>query len=418
MPKHQSVSPAAMFADAGQSQQVFRFRKQIEDLEAEIATLKASGFNSEEKLELEAKIQSLVEELAQSEGVKHISFKEITRNPLQPRIIFTQTEQQAFANVLREEGQLDPVLLLEMTDAIRLQLQEYAEQGLFEFNQALFDIDRPYILFDGERRWRSGPLAGLEKLKAVIMPPQESVNLLEIQSKAASTSIHQKKLHDLELAQILISQVNHRYPHIKEAFDEALDIELPRALNTALTRLKRNGKLTELTTIITAERTTQLQWLVDASLEDSGRAILDIILSYQQSPANVSRHIFPLLKLPKDLKQAVWDSGLEPKKLRVLSQLNPKTLGLPEEKVREIRMAATQEAIANNWSVSDITKYVQELLAQHSSDTGREKPKLPKEISNLDKTDFSSMSASELRLCQELFDRKMKEIQALLSKGS
>ncbi|MDX2242244.1 MAG: hypothetical protein NW224_16290 [Leptolyngbyaceae cyanobacterium bins.302] len=418
MPKHQPVSPASMFADAGQSQQVFRFKKQVEDLEAEIATLKASGFSSEEKLELESKIQSLVQELAQSEGVKHIPFEEITRNPLQPRIIFTQTEQQAFTNVLREEGQLDPVLLLELTDGIRLQLQQYAEQGLFELNQALFDIDRPYILFDGERRWRSGPFAGLEKLKAVIMPSQESVNLLEIQSRAASTSIHQKKLHDLELAQVLISQVNHRYPHLKEALDEALDIELPRALNTALTRLKRNGKLTELTTIVTAERNTQLQWLADASLEDSGRAVLDIILSYQQSPANVSRHVFPLLKLPKELKQAAWDSGVEPKKLRVLSQLNTKTLGLPEEKVRKIRMAAIQEAIANNWSVSDITKHVQELLAQHNPNTEQEKPKLPKEVSNLEKTDFSKLAPNELRLCQQLFNRKMKEIQTLLSKES
>lgn len=50
-----------------------------------------------------------------------------------------------------------------------------------------------------------------------------AIDLLAIQSRAISTTIHQKKLHDLEIAQVLICQCAHRYSYLKDALDEPLD---------------------------------------------------------------------------------------------------------------------------------------------------------------------------------------------------
>ncbi len=318
------IGAAPMFAAAKEKQQVFHLKSQVEELEAEIAQLKAASgsFSSEEKTHLEAKIQSLIEELAESQGVKEIPLQQITRNPLQPRVVFTKTEQQGFANLLKEEGQLSPILLIELTEENRSQLEDYLQQGLFERNQPLFNLEAQYILFDGERRWRSANLAGWATLKAVIMPPHESLDLLKLQSRALSTTLHAKDLHDLELAQTLITQIGYQYPHLSNKLDDPAEIAFPRVLNNALARMKRGGKASELTSITTASREEQLQWLEGIELNELEQAVLSVILSYQQHPGSISRHVFPLLKLPEDLKQTVWDEGLEPSKLKLLAKLD------------------------------------------------------------------------------------------------
>jgi ParB family transcriptional regulator, chromosome partitioning protein len=422
MAKPQTIKPSAMFADAGQSQQISRLKGQVEELEAEIAELKSSGVSSKEKTELEFKIQSLIQELSETQGVRQVNFKEISRNPLQPRIIFTQAQQQAFSHILREEGQLAPVLLMEMTNEVRSQLKQYEKQGLFITDQPLYDVNLPYLMFDGERRLRSAPLADLKSLKAVIMPPQGAVNLLEIQSKAVSTTIHQKKLHDLELAQVLICQCTHRYPEFKDVLDESMDIELPRALNTALTqlkrRLRRGDQSADLSKILDVDRASQREWLDNSGLEETARAILDVILSYQQNPSTISRYVLPLLKLPDDLKQAVWDEGIEAAKLRLLNQLNAESLDLEDSQAKAIRVRVTQDAIANNWSTQTINEQVKALLAQYNPAAAPEQPKLPREITALENTDFSELSPAQLRECQQILNRRLKEIKQLISQES
>ncbi len=422
MPKPPAIKPSAMFADAGQSQQISRLKGRVEELEAEIAELKSSGVSSKEKTELESKIQFLVQELSETQGIKQVDFKDISRNPLQPRIIFTHAQQQAFASVLKEEGQLAPVLLMEMTDEVRSQLRQYEEQGLFIADQPLYDINLPYLMFDGERRLRSGTLSGLPNLKSVVMPAKGAIDLLEIQSKAVSTTIHQKKLHDLEMAQVLICQCSHRYPYLKDVLEEPLDVELPRALNTALTqlkrRLRRGDQSADLTEILTADRSVQKEWIENSGLEEEARAILDVILSYQQNPGTISRYVLPLLKLPDDLKQAVWDEGMEPAKLRILNQLSAEALDVDESEAKKIRVGVTQNAIANSWSTQTINEQVKAILAQSNPANAPEQPKLPREITALENTDFSELSPAQLRECQQILNRRLKEIKQLIAQES
>ena len=131
MGKPASVNASDLFAGAGKSQQVFQLKGRIEELEAEIAQLKAGDLGADERAELEAKIQTLIAELSEKQGVKIIAFEQITRNPLQPRLIFTKAEQEAFANILRLEGQLEPVLLIELTQQNEINLQPMLNRDCF-----------------------------------------------------------------------------------------------------------------------------------------------------------------------------------------------------------------------------------------------------------------------------------------------
>ena len=210
MAKPKPIGASQIFAEAGQSQKIHQLSSRIEELETEIVQLKSQQLNPQEKLELEAKIRELAQQLSTQGGVQEIAIERMQRNIFQPRQTFPQAELKAFAELLKAEGQHTPVIL--------------------------FPWKEDYLIFDGERRWRAAPLIPWKTLKAVIISIETAeIDIKEIQSQALSTSIHRKDLHPLDLAECLISQIVYRYPELEEDSDR-----IPTILNTCLQRLKRN----------------------------------------------------------------------------------------------------------------------------------------------------------------------------------
>ena len=387
-------------------------------------TPSAKDSHDEVRKGLEAKVQELTAELAQQQGIARIPFTQITRNPLNPRVIFPPLELQTFAEVLKEQGQLEPGVVIEMTDDIRGQLQDYAELGLFELKQPLFDIALPYLLFNGERRWRSGPLAGFTEFMAVVLPSTIAKDLLDMQAKAAATSIFQKKLHPLEMGQFLITQINYLYPHLLKEQTEEPSVVYPRVLNSFIVRLQRDDKrteqkhLTEVNQLAMESRERQLHWL-NGIENDLERAVLDVLFRYQQKPSTTNRHIFPLLRLPDDLKRAIYEAGLEVEKIDELKKLNSKSLGLPETKVIALRSEVAKAAIDQNWDKQTIAQRVAEVLTQHQSeDEIASNVKLPPTLSKLEKVDFAELGIDQLQLCEQMLTRRLQEVRERLQSFS
>lgn len=412
----------------------FSLQRQFDNLGVELVQLNADEENRFSVSAVESvnhRIQHLSLALGQSQGVQRYDYEEISRNPLQPRTIFPESEIETLAHVLEEEGQLTPGILIEMTHEIRLQLLQYAERGYFALQQPLFNLELPYLLFDGERRWRAGrrvKQAGrtdrLNQFEAVLLPGGRFVqDLLELQAKAASTSIHQKKLHPLEMAQFLIMQIDYRYPQLRAQHPEPGSVVYPRILNRLIVRMAREDKrqgskrVAEMNRLAIASRTEQTQWL-DTCGDETERAILDVLFRHQQTPAKVNRHIFPLLKLEEDLKQAIWTSGLESEKVNALKRLNAQNLHLPETDATQIRMQVTEEAIANRWNANRIQQRIAEILQDQHPNSGSTRPvRLPKAFHLLEKVDLMHLSAAELHQCEQLLSGRLKEIKRLL-KGS
>lgn len=412
MSKSTTTDAGEVFGNAKASQTIFNLQNRVEELEEEIVSLQSKPDGSEEKRVLEEKIQSLVDRLSQSEGVQIISFDQVTRNPLQPRVVFTKKDQTAFANILREEGQSTPALLIELTEDIRQQLSQYAAQGLFDPKQPRLDLSAQYLIFDGERRWRSGPEAELEGLKAVIIPINHALNLIELQAKAASTTLHQRTFHPLELAQFLSMQIGAQYPEILEELSEPAEIAYPRILNAVISRLKAHQRLPELSRIATEPRSIQLEWLDEFPMQEKG--VLDVLLRHQQNPSTVNRHVFPMLRLPPDLKQIVYDEGWEAKRVTALNQINAKNLKRSDEEATQVRQELIQQALEEQWTTSKIQDRVKQTIAAYCPDSTPSHPRLPKEVTALESTNWSDLPPNDLRLCQKILSRQLKVIREQL----
>lgn len=90
---------------------------------------------------------------ASEEKVVSIHIKDIVPDPNNLRQIFDEQEIQALADNLLAIGQTDPI-------------------------QVFKKEDDTYDLFDGERRWRAARLAGINELKAIVIPRPSSGELL------------------------------------------------------------------------------------------------------------------------------------------------------------------------------------------------------------------------------------------------
>lgn len=98
-----------------------------------------------------------------SDTVVDIAVTEIRPDPKNLRQSFDADEISALADNIREIGQMDPI-------------------------QVFSREDGTYDLFDGERRWRAARLAGLEWLKAIVIPrPSDSELLVKKVSRTMQT---------------------------------------------------------------------------------------------------------------------------------------------------------------------------------------------------------------------------------------
>lgn len=292
---------------------------------------------------------------------------------------------KAFAELLKEEGQNTPVILIPWEED-------------------------DYLIFDGERRWRSAQLIPWETLKAVIIPAKSGVDLQTIQSQALSTSIHRKDLHPLDLAECLISQILFQYPEIKMEQER-----IPTALNTCLQRLKRNQQLSELTNLVTASREDQQNWLESNSIQDVERQILQVLIGYQLNPASINTNVFPMLAIADDLKEIVREFGIEASKLRELNKLSANKLSLTATKASNIRIKTARKVAESNLSLSETRKLVKDLLSRHNAQGSSPHATKPstKVIQNLQSISVDNWTPDDIQSLRTALEEKLAELRKI-----
>lgn len=385
MARPKPIGASQIFAEAGQTQKVHQLSSRVEELEAEIVQLKSQDLASQGEIELEAKIQELTQQLSAQGGVQEIEIARMQRNIFQPRQTFPENELKAFAELLKQEGQHTPVIL--------------------------FPWKEDYLIFDGERRWRSAAFIPWTTLKAVIIPVEsEEIDLQEIQSQALSTSIHRKDLHPLDLAECLINQIIYRFPDIEEERNH-----IPTMLNTCLQRLKRNKQLSGLTAIITDSREEQQKWLESIELkQDAEFKILQTLLDYQLNPTSISTNIFPMLAIAPDLKEVVRESGLDASKVRELNKLSAEKLRLEDESAVEVRTDAARKVVTENLSLSETRELVNELLKAHNADKAAIHTLSQRAIKNLQAVSTEDWQPDEIKAFKQALKAKLAEIEQVL----
>lgn len=387
-----SVDLSNAFAGAGQAQTIHNLKNRVEELETEISQLKVAGINSDKKAAMEARIQELVAELAVKEGIQEVQVELIERNYLQPRQSFPQHLIQAMAELLKNEGQHTPVILIPQTDG-------------------------RYLLFDGERRWRAAKLLGWKAIKAVILLENSQLDREELRRKALSTTLHREDLHPLDLAEVLVAEIVYRYPYLQT--ESTVTVSIPRILNTAISRLERNGKAAELAELAIASLEIQKEWLEVAGFKACEEAdVLGIILGLQLNPASVDSNIMPMLKLTEDLKTSVRESGLEASKARLLNQLSAERLNLQDSAALTIRTQATNQVIQSKLSVSKTRGLVKTIIAEHTKQeiTQSVDKKVTKAIESIRNVSAVEVARPQLEELYSLLQEKLVEIKSALEK--
>lgn len=385
-----SVDLSSAFAGAGQAQTIHKLKNRVEELEAEISQLKVVSTKSNEKAALEARIQELVTELTTKSGIQKVQVELIDRNYLQPRQTFPKRRIQAMAELLKNEGQHTPIILIPQTNG-------------------------RYLLFDGERRLRAARLLEWKTIKAVLLLENSQLDRDELRRKALSTTIHREDLHPLDLAEVLVAEIIYRYPYLQT--DESPTTVIPRILNTAISRLERNGKVAQLADVALASQEVQKEWLEAAGFKSCEEAeILGVILGLQLNPASVDSNVMPMLKLTEDLKTVVREEGLEASKARLLNQLSAERLNLSEETVLTIRTQATYQVIQEKLSVSKTRELVKAAIAQHIKQEPTQKVDkiVSKAIQSIRSVPTTEIDRDQLENLYNSLQEKLKEIKKAL----
>jgi ParB family chromosome partitioning protein len=373
-----------MFAGAAGSQQVFELEGHIEELQAEIALLKANQTTGElaeaERNQLNQTVEALRDQLKEASGVVKVHYKDIKPNPNQPRQTFAPDSIHSMAVSIREEGQQQPIILLPGN-----------------------------LLFDGERRWRAVSeylQPEIETLNAVILPRELSE--AELHSCALLTSLHREGLNDLDLAEGLTQQIKFE-----------LDVEPEetiKAVRRAIARLNIKKLLPQLTELVTAKRDEQFSRIDTFELNDIERGIFLLLLRFQQNPASVDANVFPTLRFPIDLKQAIRQSGLGTNHARLIQQLNAKKLGVPEEEGLRLRQDVVLQVLEKKLTINETRALVGKIITEHQPEQKQASPnrKIESLIRNVSDVSLEDVNLEQLQKLLVALETKAKEIRSNL----
>lgn len=370
----QQYAVANWFSNAHQAKSLLDAEAEIQRLQEEINQLRQKGAPDE----LKAQLKALREELQSQSGILSIPIDKIEPNPEQPRQTFLPDSIEALACSLAREGQLEPVILIE---------------------------GDPYLIFDGERRWRGAKYLGWTSLKAVIIPEPERLH-----RKALLTSLHREDLNPLDKAEAIVKEIAHQTSLRKE--------ETPRILSTVVRRLNKQRRMSQVVELMTVSSDEREEKLSGLGLDEKESQIVLLLLDLQLNPASVDANIFPMLSLANDLKKAIRESGLKGGHAMALQTLNSKNLNVRGKKATIVRKKATVRVLKENLSAAQTRRLVRDIRSEYRSVCCNESNKvvnrLVNQIQKLDLSNLSDTNYEQLQHLQEVFQQKLSEVERLI----
>ena len=362
---------------------------QVQQLEHEISELRANASSLIERQNLEQHVEELTLQLTAMGGEHQVPLSLIDPDPDQPRTIFPQRLIQKRANSLKRHGQQAPVIIRPLSNG-------------------------RYLMFEGAVRWLAAPLAGMDSLRAVFLPDYASSDKGAVFEKQFTTSNDTDKLHDMDIAQSLIQIIINRNPHL-----EAQSSEIPSILNRAIHHLKAIGKISEVSDLQVEEETIQRKWLKNVGFKDAEQeCVMKVLLDLQLNPASVSANLFPILKLPEDIKAIIRKTGIESSKAKELAKLTSKALNVSETEVQKQRSQIAEQIVQKSLSLSQTRNLIRGTL----EDSDNSKPPKPfpivpqtkQTVQQIQTLSFDGFEPKQLVKIQKLLQQKLKELEGLL----
>lgn len=356
----------------GTATQLSSAEMEVARLQKEIEQLKAAA-----NPELEVQLEELRQQLRQQSGVQSLFVLEIESNPDQPRKTFSSHSISAMAQTLKEDGQLQPIIVIPTGDG--------------------------FLLFDGERRWRAAKQLGWKSLQAVTMERPK-----DLHRKALLTTLHREDLNPLDKAEALLREIAEQA--------NISPLEAPRILGAVIRRLDYQKRSKQLSALVNATDKEREEGLNALELSSPEAAILEVILGLGLNPASVLANDFRMLSLFSDLQKAVRIANLKAAHAMALQRLSAKNLNVSEQEAVAIRADVVQEVVDKNLTLAEINQRIKKIINTKitAEPVGAEDKKIVRVLQSLDGLPVKEMKQSALVELQKSLQQKLQEVEEAL----
>lgn len=222
-------------------------------------------------------INNLIDEIEGSENLKEsaleININDIRPNPYQPRKIFDENDLKELASSIKEHGLIQPIIVKKSI--------------------------KGYDLIAGERRTKAAKIAGLDKIKAIIVDFDDNkmreVALIENIQRVDLTAIEEALAYKelIDLLSITQEQLSERVGKSRSHVANTIRLlSLPKKVQDyVLTKKMSMGHVKPLIALIQDKKA--VDQILDQIIKDnlSVRKVEELVKNYQEGKPNVSAKI-------------------------------------------------------------------------------------------------------------------------------
>jgi ParB family transcriptional regulator, chromosome partitioning protein len=296
---------------------------------------------------------------------------------------------------LRQEGQLDPLILIPSTEKPN---HYQLEDGEVTWRAA------NYLVQAGENKWRN--------IEAVLSTL--TGNEREIHRRSLLHHLHSESLNTLDRAESLIRELNW-------SLNLETD-EIKKLLRNLDYEFRKNSEAKLiLQQIDKSSKEEQQKDLQGLNLNESQIAVILELFAFQIELHSFVANDLPTIDLSEDLKQAIRQKELGCHQAKTLNKLNCKNLNEDETTTAKIRAKAIETVLENQLSVKDARNLVSEILKQHQTEkpqsitkakTNRQYQAIKQNL----KVPLKRLQPNQLQSLKELMTQKLAEIESILEK--
>ena len=254
----------------------------------------------------------------------------------QCRQTFTESVIQKRMQSLSREGQLDPLVLVPVSETEALSDRKYQiEDGEVTFRAAKRLVEQ------GDTQW--------EYLEAVLSNIED---LDTIHFRTLLHHLHSEGLNPLDRAESIFAEINLQLQIETEIAVKLLrNIVYKSSQDIALAEAIANCHLEE-----------KYQEYLRQQLETEQIKLITLFNRLQVELGSFVKNDLAMLALTKNLKTAIRKRELPCHQAKIINTLSSKTLAINEEEIEQIRNEVLEHVLVNQLSVGKTRKYVSEII--------------------------------------------------------
>ena len=254
----------------------------------------------------------------------------------QCRQTFTESVIQKRMQSLSREGQLDPLVLVPVSETEALSDRKYQiEDGEVTFRAAKRLVEQ------GDTQW--------EYLEAVLSNIED---LDTIHFRTLLHHLHSEGLNPLDRAESIFAEIN-----LQLQIETEMAVKL---LRNIVYRSSRDIALAE--AIANYDLEQRYQEYLRQQLETEQIKLITLFNRLQVELGSFVKNDLAMLALTKNLKTAIRKRELPCHQAKIINTLSSKTLAINEEEAEQIRNEVLEHVLINQLSVGKTRKYVSEII--------------------------------------------------------